>query len=399
MDYETLTKIYYKKSEQHEEIYKMRFDSPTAKHFDFFIKQVGRNKEYPAFLCYTEELVLLMEKVYKKQKDFLQFFSQVPALILRQFELISVVDEVKSTSDIEGVYSTKQELKEIIDGEKDSPRFSSAIKKYIALTSNEKFSFKTCKDVRNFYDEFAHKEIILENPNRKLDGEIFRKCSVDIQSETGKILHRGIYPEKKIIEYLTKALDILNDKKIPSLIRVAVFHYFFEYIHPFYDGNGRTARFIASYFLAEHLNYLTALRLSVVIKRNKKKYYELFKETDSEWNRGDLTPFVYGFISMVADTFDDVKNNLNRKTNQLTKYREKISNLIKGDELTLQIYEILLESTLFFGQGISMDDLMKITNKSRNTIKSRISAIPTEHIIKAGTKKIFYKLNFKIFLQ
>ena len=72
--------------------------------------------------------------------------------------------------------------------------------------------------------------------------------------------------------------------------------YFFEYIHPFYDGNGRTARFIASYFLAEHLNYLTALRLSVIIKRQRKKYYDL--------NR-DLTPFIYGFKTFLQVEYDD----------------------------------------------------------------------------------------------
>ena len=392
MEYQLLSKIHYKNFSEHEKIYQARFNAPMTRHFDFSIKQFGRRNDYSAFLCYTEELVLLMEKIYKKQEKFLQLISQVSPLIRRQFELMSVVDEVKATGDIEGVHSTKQELKEIIEGEKNSPHFSSIIKKYISLTSNEIFSFKTCEDIRNFYDEFAHKEIILESPNRKLDGKIFRKDSVDIQSSSGKTLHRGVYPEEKIIESMTKALEILNDEKIPALIRIAAFHYFFEYIHPFYDGNGRTARFIASYFLAEHLNCLTALRLSVVIKRNRKKYYELFKETDSELNCGDLTPFVYGFISMIADTFDDVENNLDRKMKQWIKYREKISDLIKGDELTLKIYEILLESTLFFGQGISMEELVKITNKSRNTIKSRIFSAPSGHIIKVGKKKYFYKL-------
>ena len=397
MKYESLNKIYYKNPEQHSEIYKARFNSPTTRHFDFSIKQFGRRKNYPAFLCYTEELVLFMEKIYNKQAKFPRLTEQVPQLLMRQFELMSVVDEVKSTSDIEGVHSTRQELKEIVEGEKNSPHFSSIIKKYITLTSNEILSFKNCDDVRKFYDEFAHQEITLNEPNKKLDGKIFRKGSVDIQTGTGKILHRGVYSEEKIIELMTKALKILNDEKIPALIRIAAFHYFFEYIHPFYDGNGRTARFIASYYLAEHLNYLTALRLSVIIKRQRKKYYDLFEETDSEFNCGDLTPFVYGFISIVANTFDDIENNLNRKTKQLIKYREKILDLVRGDELTLKIYDILLQSTLFFGQGVSMEEIIKLTNKSRNTIKSRIETIPKGHIIRTGSKKYFYKLNMKIF--
>ena len=188
MDYESLGRIYYTNPEKHKEIYQARFNSPTTRHFDFTIKQVGRRKEYPAFLCYTEEIVLLLEKIYKKQEEFLQIISQVPTLVLNQFEIFSVVDEVKATSDIEGVHSTRRELKEIISGESKSAKFSSIIKKYTALTSSEIFSFKTCEDVRKFYDDFAHKEVAVDNSTLKLDGKLFRKGSVDIESSTGKIL-------------------------------------------------------------------------------------------------------------------------------------------------------------------------------------------------------------------
>ena len=229
-----------------------------------------------------------------------------------------------------------------------------------------------------------------------MDGKLFRKGSVDIESSTGKILHRGVYPEEKIIESLTKALKILNDEKIPALIRIATFHYLFEYIHPFYDGNGRTARFIASYYLAEHLNYLTALRLSVIVKRNRKKYYDLFKDCDSEINCGDLTPFVTGFLKFVAETFDDIEFQLSRKIIQLEKYREKLSAIVKGDALTLQIYDLVLQSSLFFGSGISMQKLIELTGKSRNTIKSRLADM--KFITTDGKQKIFYKFNFEIFL-
>ena len=185
---------------------------------------------------------------------------------------------------------------------------------------------------------------------------------------------------------------------MPLLARVAIFHYLFEYIHPFYDGNGRTARFIVSYFLAGRFHRLVALRLSVLIKKNKKRYYELFRETDSEWNCGDLTPFVLGFTEIVLATFDDISLLLNNKIMQLTKYRQRLYTLINGDELTRDIYETLLQSSVFFGGGISMEGLMKMTGKSRNTIKSRLGNIPDGHVLEfggIGSKKT-YKLNLSI---
>ena len=390
MDYESLEKIYYKNSSSHKEIYQARFNSPTTKHFDFQIKQVGRQNFFPAFLCYSEEIFLLVEKIYKQQEKFLRIIPKVPDLLLNQFEFLSIVEEVKATSEIEGVHSTRRELTEILEGNKTSPHFSSIVKKYSSLTGNEKIYFQTCEDLRNFYDEFAHKEVVLDNEKNKLDGKLFRKNLVDVTSDTGKILHRGLFPEEKIIDAMTKALKILNDEKIPALIRIAAFHYFFEYIHPFYDGNGRTARFIASYFLSEHLNYLAALRLSFVIKRNRKKYYELFRQTDSEFNCGDLTPFVIGFLEMIEETFADIELNLNREVINLEKFRAK---LFSEDELSYKICYLLLQSSLFLGTGITMQDLMKFTGKSRNTIKSRLEKF-SDKIIKIEKQKIFYKLNF-----
>lgn len=397
--YDNLSKIYYKDSANYEKIYQQRFNSPTTKHFNIVIKQYNRKNSFSAFLCYNEEIVLLVEQIYKNYQNFLSTIQSVPSIVLTQFTLFSIVSEVKSTNDIEGVHSTRREISEVLQGLSNSPRFSSVINKYNALLSNETFNFNTCPNIRNFYDDFVYNEVIANNQKNKLDGKIFRKDPVDIDSPTGKILHQGLYPEQKIIDAMTEALQILNDEKMPFLIRISLFHYFFGYIHPFYDGNGRTARFITSYFLAGHFHYLAALKLSLTIKRQKKKYYDLFKETDSEINRGDLTPFVKGFLEIIADTFNDIEFLLNRKINQLVRYSEKLTSIMPSDPLTQKIYQILLQATSFFGQGLSMEDLMALTGKSRNTIKSRLQSVSEGHILASATKKIFYKLNTAIFLD
>ena len=399
MEYESLSKIYYKRPAEHNKTYVERFNSPLTRHFDFQIQEYNHRNKHPAFFCYTEEFAVLMEKIYKKHEDLLQALQAVPPLVLEQFILSSVVNEVRATSDIEGIHSTRKEIKEVVSGTVQSARFSSIVAKYKSiLTDSTSMQFKTCEDIRAFYDEFIHKEVTANDPTHKLDGDLFRRDSVDITSASGKILHRGIQPEKRIIELLNITLGILHDSDIPLLARVAIFHYFFEYIHPFYDGNGRTARFIVSYFLASRFHRLVALRLSVLIKKNKKKYYELFKETDSEWNCGDLTPFVLGFTEIVSATFDDILLSLNNKIMQLTKYRQKLYALTEGDELTKAIYEALLQSSVFFGSGISMEGLMRATGKSRNTVKSRLDNMPAGHVLESGgggSKKI-YRLNLSI---
>lgn len=397
MDYEPLSKIYRKDLAAHGSIYQQRFNSPTTKHFDFPIREFDRKVEYPAFFCYTEEFVLLSEKIYEKRAALVKTLKKIPEIVLRQFMFSCAINEVKASNEIEGINSTRRELREALESVSGAPRFASIVRKYTTLLSAEKISFATCSDVRKFYDDFAHKEVVADNADHELDGALFRKGSVEIEGYIGKTIHKGVSPEERIIELLDVALKVLNDEKIPLLVRVAVFHYFFEYVHPFYDGNGRTARFIVSYFLAEKFNLFVALRLSAVIKRRRKNYYKLFREADSEINCGELTHFVQGFTEMISTTFDDIEFNLKRKMEQLSRYRAKLSGLIKGDKVTRDLYEILLQSNSFFGQGVSMEDLMTLLKKSRNTIMTRIKAAPAGHIIKSGGKKIFYKLDMKIF--
>ena len=210
---------------------------------------------------------MTLEKIYSTFSAFLNILQALTPIIQRQFALASIVDEVHSTSDIEGIHSTHRELRDIIDGGSDKQHFSNIIKMYDMLSAGEYPSFITCTDVRRFYDEFAHQDAIAYNPNNRLDGKLFRKDGVDVKSPSGKTIHRGLEPEDKIRAALSEALYFLNSDEHPALVRIAVFHYLFVYIHPFYDGNGRTARFISSCCLAQHLHPLVALRLSVTIKR------------------------------------------------------------------------------------------------------------------------------------
>ena len=397
LNYESLSKIYYKDSNNYLNIYQARFNAPFTKHFNFDIREFNRKKEYPAFLCYTEELFLLLEKIYRKYERFSHLISSVPPVVIHQFALSCIVSEVKSTNDIEGVYSTRKEIEEIITGVSSPARLEMIVKKYISLTSGEHFNFKTCEDIRNFYDGFAHEEITTEKPQNKLDGKIFRKGSVSITSATNKAVHQGVYPEGKIIAAMNTALEILNNESIPYLVRVAIFHYMFGYIHPFYDGNGRTSRFITSYYLAQHFHYLAALRLSLTIKKKRQKYYDLFKLTNSERNCGDMTPFVLGFISIIDETFAEVENILNKKSEQLKIYSEVLSKKIPQDKILQEIYFLLLQAALFFGQGITVKKLVEITGASENTVRTRLKSIPEEHIIKNTIQRAHYfKLDLKM---
>lgn len=399
MNYRTLKKIYYADEKKYEAEYSRRFHAPFTQHLGIDIQEYNRKNAYPAFLVYTQEMALLMEKIYKKYEALLYVIHSVPDVVLHQFTLLSILEEVKSTNEIEGIHSTRKELREIIDGTAPrSARFDSIIGKYDDLLGGIAIDFTTCRSVRNFYDDFARKEVVAENPANELDGKIFRKNSVDIDSASGKTIHRGIMPEARIIELLQNALDFLHDEDVPLLVRISAFHYFFAYIHPFYDGNGRTDRFITSYFLAKHFHPLAALRLSVYIKKNRSSYYSLFREADDERNRGDMTPFILGFCQILLSTFEDTISILERKKKKLETYTARIAGFSGDDALLHEIYYILLQAALFYGQGIPMKRLMELTKKSQKTVMARLEAMPQEHVIITTVNRVkYYKLNLFLF--
>lgn len=402
MKFISLTKYFYQHTqEEYETEYIRRLEAPFTVHFNIPIHQYNRKNAYPAFLCYTGEILRLVEKFYKTYEQFLYTVNTVPPVVLYQFTRLSIVEEVKSTNDIEGVRSTKKEIREIIEKKGTHyHRLQSVVHQYLELLGEEEIKFDTCQDIRNFYDDFTHQEITQENPQNRLDGSLFRKEPVQIEAATGKTIHQGLYPESRIIEALDQALRILHSEEYPLLIRLALFHYFFVYIHPFYDGNGRTDRFITSYFLSRQFHRLLAVRLSIYIKRNQSRYYHMLEEADSERNRGDMTPFVMGFLDILIGSTEDTIGVLSRKNEQMRKYESRIDAFQLQDKLLKEIYITLLQAALFYGEGISMADLMKVTGKNRGTIQKRIDEIPGNHLIvtKAG-KTNYYKLNLMLFKE
>ena len=264
------------------------------------------------------------------------------------------------------------------------------MKKYDLLISGNPPLFMSCEDVRAFYDEFAHDNAKHENPRNKLDGILFRKEAVDILSPSGKIIHRGIEPEDNIIKTMSDALNFLNSDDYPALIRIAAFHYLFAYIHPFYDGNGRTARFISSSYIARRLHPLIALRLAITIKRRVKRYYSLLRDTDAEINCGDLTPFICGFLEFIADTINDINRNLSRKAEQLERFRDRMPKNFHD----YGVMDWLLQASTFYGSGLAMYDIMSLTGKSRNTVKAKFPALPVRCITANTSRKNFYKIDW-----
>ena len=393
--------IFHMNAKEAEEEYLMRFNNPSTLKLGIFTKPDAQGKKYEMFTCITMEMMLLSQKITDLIFKLEQIIQPIPPIAIRQFFTACLREEIQATNEIEGIFSTRKEIDYALEQQqypanrKSTPLWG-IVNNYQKLISKEDIPFSTCEDLRKFYDDFAADEVINDDPRNTPDGEYFRKNSVSV-NDGMKTIHVGLYPEEEIISTMTKALNILNNESIPLFIRVSLFHYIFGFIHPFYDGNGRTSRFISSYYLTHSKNPLLAIRLSGTIKRGKRLYYKLFEGANNVLNKGELTHFVLGFLSIYEKSLLETIKILERKTTLYQEYLECLNAKIKNKN-ELKIYTIMLQASLFSDHaGASLKEIANTTGVHENTVQRKLSAIEDHVIVHREHRAYRYELNIQSF--
>lgn len=360
MNYELLSSLYYKGKKEYEQEYNNRFNSIASKRLNISIE------ENQCFYILTEEVVNKLYNVMVLNQKLDKLTSEIPGIALQQYIKKCLIDEIVFTNEIEGVVSTRKDINEILENVEDkNKRLTGLVNKYLNLCSEENIDIITCNDVRNIYNDLLWEEISEDDKLNLPDGVYFRKEGVDVLSSLKKVIHKGVRPEEKINLMMTQALNILNDGDIIPILRIAIFHYLFGYIHPFYDGNGRTSRFISSYLLSKELNILTGFRLSYAIRENKSQYYKGFKTVNEKKNKGDLTPFIISFLDILSKELESLNNSVIKRINIINRYSKVIEVMEKKDKQKQNIIFVIFQETLFGEAGIDVSSLVEFTETSK----------------------------------
>ena len=395
MNYIPLSKIRYSDPKNYEKIYKERFTSPSSEHFNF---SISGNE---AFFIVNNELLSQITELYEMNTKLDSITKQLPNIALNQFTKKCLIDEIHLTNDIEGVYSTRKEIDEILSmtvpKSQKNNRIFGLVKKY-ELIGSENIPLKTCADIRNLYDELVLTEVLQQDSENAPDGKLFRKDIAVVMNKFQKIIHKGVYPESDLIEMMQISLDFLNNKNYTKFIRIAVFHYLFGYMHPFYDGNGRTSRFISSYLLSKFLNPLVCYSLSYTIKNNISKYYKSFEITNDKNNRGDITPFIFGFLEILKSLYTDLIDIMNEKLEQIIYYHHisiKITDN-KNDYKYRNFIFVLFQNSICGEYGLTVPELVEAVDVSQATIRKYLKWAKEFLYIEKDGHAYRYSMNLNI---
>lgn len=217
---------------------------------------------------------------------------------------------------------------------------------------------------------------------RKLPGTVI------INTKTGEILHNPPQNYEEICDYLSnleKYINLPELEDIDAILKMAVIHFQFESIHPFYDGNGRTGRMINILYLtlAKKLD-VPILYLSKYINQNRKKYYECLN--DAQKDLSNLKSFLLFMIQGVYETSQFTLNFIN----SFIKTMNQASQVIK--EKCPKIYSQKLVEHLFYDFYTKNEYLCEKLNISRNTSSKYLHELLDSGILieeKIGKSKLY----------
>ena len=407
--YEKLIKLYYKKKNIEEEYIK-RIKNPATLITELKINPMKKgnkilDKEYNLFYVNLLELSLLQEKILQNSNKISYISNKLPQIVIKEIIMKILSNELYKTNKIEGIESSKSQiyssLKENGKLNKKENKLDGIIKKYKDIMENnfeDTEHIDNLSSFRKIYDEMF--EDFEKSGNYKLDGKYFRKDTVKIINGLGNIIHIGVNGEEAIEKNIESLIEFMNRKDITFLLKASIVHFFFEYIHPFYDGNGRFGRYLLSLYLARKLDNLTAFSVSYSISRNLDDYYKSFVEVEDVNNYGEITFFVENILKTIKNGQEMIIELLNDSVMKFKHSMEILDGLTKElsekENIILQIY---LQNYLFndFEELTNVELTAIIGDLTQQTINKYTQELEKKgYLVKIKQRPLTYSLSEKI---
>lgn len=350
--YEPLAKLFYKdgSSERfaaNEREARLRLENPAT-------FRTGIELEHgELFLAMPRELTVAHENMLRAERRVSKLWGNLPGIARWAYIRGLIMDEIVSSNDIEGIHSSRREVAEALDslqsgGKPDATRrFREFAHLYLELSNKDRVFPREPKDIRTIYDRIVGTEI---KAGDRPDGKLFRAGNVDILSPTQKVLHSGVESEERIIGMLGQMIELASSRDLPATYAALLSHFLFEYIHPFYDGNGRTGRYLLALYLSEPLSLVTTLSLSHTIAENKRAYYRAFDSVEKPMNHAEGTFFVIAMVDLIRHAQNEVIDDLELKISQISSVLDRAKETARRSGLSdkaLDVLFALAQSCLF----------------------------------------------------
>lgn len=296
------------------------------------------------------------------------------------FLLSSIMEEAIASSQMEGASTTRKVAKEMLRKKKKPTDKSQQM-----IANN----YKTIQFLSEHKDEPLSKELLLEI-HRQISDKTLEKPSdegkfrdtndiVISNNITGEVAHYP--PDFTEIEQIVCLLCTFTnneDEFIHPIIKAIIIHFLISFLHPFVDGNGRTARSLFYWYMLKKGYWLTEfLSISRIIYSSKNQYEKAFLYTEHDGY--DLGYFINYNLTVLNKAFLDLKKYLERKS------KERLSSLelrkfVGINERQAHIIQIAMKhpTTIFISKDLQIE-----LGVSVKTIRSDLEGLVKIGLLKA----------------
>lgn len=335
----------------------------------------------------TSKAVNLIAEISAKIERYAIRMEQPDALMLRKANRIKTIH---SSLAIEGNTLTEGEVADILEGKnvvapiKQIQEVKNAIRTYELYPSLNPFDVKDMLKAHS-----VMMESLIDDAGR------FRRSGVGVFSEKG-LVHMA--PPAERVPYLMDELfEWLNKSDDHLLIRSCVFHYEFEFIHPFIDGNGRMGRLWQSLILGRLHPLFEHLPVENMVYSNQQAYYEAISQSSKAGQSGPFIEFMLGEIlnTLNRNQTADVETSTNSATEETN--LDKVFKSKFGNEFSIKLNanekQILI--LLNTNPSLTAQEISTRTGMTLRGVEKLIKRLKDAGIIeRQGSRKSgFWKVN------
>jgi Fic family protein len=229
------------------------------------------------------------------------------------------IKSIHSSLAIENNQLSESQVKDLINGklvigpQKDILEVQNAIKVYEHIQDINPYAQK---------DLLRYHKILMTS--LVTDAGSYRKGQVGVFDDEKAIFMAP--PADRVPALINELYDYLNHFDENILIKSCVFHYEFEFIHPFSDGNGRMGRLFQTCLLAKEEELFYYLPVESIIKKKQQTYYEAISKSNQE---GASTVFIEFMLDAIIETMNETLKQSNIETGSLSIQAKKLLTVIE----------------------------------------------------------------------
>ncbi|MGA7295963.1 MAG: Fic family protein [Rhodanobacteraceae bacterium] len=309
----------------------------------------------------VEDLVLPLQRVIDAQN---RFRSSPLSTVANELEREVVASSVFGTNTIEGGELNEEQTQQVLDLEPDQIQEEQQ-RRVLNIKAAYDLALE-CAEVPDWrpsvdYIIEVHRKITDRLPDTDNQPGLLRDTPKSRVTRVGDKEHGGIYkpPQNgRDVGRLLKALvewdNELANQGVPALIRAPLFHLYFEWIHPFWDGNGRVGRVLeASILLSDGFRYAPFAQARFYLT-NIHKYFTLFNHCRKQ---RDNTPFVQLFLEGMLESIDRLHTRVNSLVS-LALFRNHLRDQLEARRINKRQYAIAVHA-LESGKPVSLKELRR----------------------------------------